>query len=198
MTKSKRKRRRKPRPWVPAPVPPSMSDAMFTTYLCLFLAAIVATIYFSYTEVYRPLVGRPKLDLQVSGIAFYATFQGDQEIEARSGARSLSILTPESRAFAVEKGLTQMPDAAVSELVTMPVKTRFKRDAFAHMDALRRLDPEPDGVRNEWGGTIQVFVGYGGVLIAYDHVPRRLCDSDYDSPPFAFGFQCNGKFQYRH
>lgn len=198
MTKSKRKRQRKPRPWVPPPVPPSMSDARFTTYVCLIFAGIIATIYFSYTEVYRPFVGRPKLDLQVSGIAFYATFKGDDEIEAQAGARSLSILTPESRAFAIDRGLAQMPDAAVSKMVDMPAKTRFKRDAFDHMDALRRLDPEPDRVRNEWGGTIQVFVGPGGVLIAYDGVPRRLCDSDYERPPFPFGFQCNGKLQYRH
>lgn len=195
MSKSKRKRKRKPRLWEPEPWKP-MSDTAFFTQIFLIVATIAAIVYFSYTEVYRPLVWGPRLGLQTDGIAFYATFRRDKPMPA--GALSPSILTPESRAWASEHKLVQMPDATVSRMVDMPAKTRFQRDTFAHMAALRRLDPEPDHVLNEWDGTIQVYVGEGGVLVAYDGVPRRLCEHDFERPTFGFAFQCNGKFRYRY
>lgn len=196
MSKSKRKRKRKPREWAPEPWKPVMSDTAFFTQIFLLVATIVAIVYFSYTEVYRPLVGGPRLGLQTDGIAFYAALRLDEPMPA--GALSPSILTPESRAWASEYKLAQMPDAALSRMVDMPARTRFKQDKFAHMAALRRLDHEPERVLNEWGGTIQVYVGEGGVLVAYDGVPRRLCEYDFERPTFSFAFQCNGKFQYRY
>ncbi|SEN36152.1 hypothetical protein SAMN05428959_1011360 [Duganella sp. CF517] len=202
MSKSRRKRKYKYtllHKHIPKPMPmrqPPMSDRALFARALLVLAAIVAIIYLSYTEVYRPLVGGPRLNEQAEGIALYATFRGKKPMPA--GALSPSILTPESRAWATERTLRQMPDASVSRMVYTPRKNRFDPNTRLYYDAFRRLDPEPDHVLNEWGGTIQVFIGEQGVLVAYDGVPRRLCEHDFEPPPFKFGFQCNGKFQYRH
>ena len=198
MSKSRRKRKYKYtllHKHVPKPArmrKPPMSDRVFLAQVLL----VLATIYLAYTEVYRPFIVGPRLNKQTEGIAFYATLRGRKPMPA--GTLSPSILTPESRAWASARKLRQMPDAAVSRMVRMPHKSRFDPNTPNYYDVLRRLDPEPDRVLNEWGGTIQVLIGEEDVLVAYEDVPRRLCERDVEPPPFKFGFQCNGKFQYRH